>query len=137
MSDNIKVNRDIIIYDEKFYYLNDNKKRFLLEQFLDFKKFKKNLSEKEKNKNKNNVDDDGSIQNKIINLILNLGKNDDKFDENSDENKIGNIFLQYLLFNKEKLSEKDYTNISNKLKQSGKYLIKFISVLITYYKSIL
>ena len=135
MSDNIKVNRDIIIYDEKFYYLNDNKKRFLLEQFLDFKKFKKNLSDKEKNKNKNNVDDDGSIQNKIINLILNFGKNDDKFDENSDENKIGNIFLQYLLFNKEKLSEKDYTNISNKLKQSGKYLIKFISVLITYYKS--
>ena len=135
ISDNIKVNRDIIIYDEKFYYLNDNKKRFLLEQFLDFKKFKKNLSAKEKNKNKNNVDDDGSIQNKIINLILNLGKNDDKFDENSDENKIGNIFLQYLLFNKEKLSEKDYTNISNKLKQSGKYLIKFISVLITYYKS--
>ena len=131
ISENIKVNRDIIIYDEKFYYLNDNKKRFLLEQFLDFKKFKKNLSEKEKNKNNN---EDG-IQNDIIKLVFNLGKNDNNFNENNDENKTGNIFLHYLFINKEKIKEQDYSNISNKLKQSGKYIIKFISVLTTYYKS--
>ena len=41
IGENIKANRDIILYDEKFYYYNDNKKRFLPEQFLDFKKFKK------------------------------------------------------------------------------------------------
>ena len=35
--ENIKINRDIIIYDEKFYFFNENRKRFLLEQFLDFK----------------------------------------------------------------------------------------------------
>ena len=131
ISENIKVNRDIIIYDEKFYYLNDNKKRFLLEQFLDFKKFKKNLSEKEKNKNNN----EDAIQNDIIKLVFNLGKNDNNFNENNDENKTGNIFLHYLFINKEKIKEQDYSNISNKLKQSGKYIIKFISVLTTYYKS--
>ena len=43
IADNIKVNRDIILYDEKFNYYNDNRKRFLLEQFLDFKKFKKSF----------------------------------------------------------------------------------------------
>ena len=68
ISDNIKVNRDIIIYDEKFYFLNDNKKRFLLEQFLDFKKFKKNLSERENIKDKNNNEE--VIQNDIIDILI-------------------------------------------------------------------
>ncbi len=48
ISENIKVNRDIMLYDDKFYFYNDNKKRFLLVQFLDFKKFKKNTANIEK-----------------------------------------------------------------------------------------
>ena len=133
ISENIKVNRDIIIYDEKFYFFNDNKKRFLLEQFLDFKKFKKNLSEKENIKDKNNKEEE--MQNDIINKVFNLGKNDVGFIENDDEAKADNSFLNYLLFNNDKINEKDYQERLQKFKLKEKYIIKFMSVLITYYKS--
>jgi hypothetical protein len=54
IGDNIKVNRDIILYDEKFNYYNDNKKRFLFEQFLDFKKFKKSFYKQNNNTSQEN-----------------------------------------------------------------------------------
>ena len=132
--ENVKVNRDIIIYDEKFYFYNDNKKRFLLEQFLDFKKFKKNLSEKENIKEKKN-NDEKDIKDDIINKVFNLGKNDDSFIENDDEAKADSLFLKYLLFNQNKISDKDYDDILRKINRNDKNIIRFMSVLITFYKS--
>ena len=133
IGDNIKVNRDIMLYDEKFYFFNDNKKRFLLEQFLDFKKFKKNLSEKENLKKKNNNDD--IIKNDIINKVFLLGKIDDSFIEDDNESKVDDLFLKNLLFNKEKINDKEYNEKMNKLKQKEKNIIRFMSVLISFYKS--
>ena len=132
ISENIKVNRDIILYDEKFYFFNDNKKRFLLEQFLDFKKFKKNLEKKENKKDKNNNEEE--MKNDIINKIVNLGKNDDSFIEKEEEAKADYLFLNYLLFNKEKIEEKDYYEKMEKLKLKENNIIGFMSVLITFYK---
>ena len=163
IGDNIKANRDIILYDEKFNYYNDNKKRFLPEQFLDFKKFKKsytrqiNNAQQENNSNStfgnligffksnSNSSDNNSIANEdnnpeealqkdIRDKVLNLGKNDDSFIENDDEAKADSLFLKQILFNKEKINDNDFNNALNKLKQNDDNLIRFMSVLITFYK---
>ena len=158
IGDNIKANRDIILYDEKFNYYNDNKKRFLLEQFLDFKKFKKsfnkqNISNQINNNNStlgnllgffkssnnnedlnNNSDYEQNIKKYIKDLVLNLGKNDNKFNENDEEVKDENLFLKRILFNKEKIDEMDYNNILNKIKLDEQNLLRFMLVLIAFYR---
>ena len=158
IGDNVKVNRDIILYDEKFNYYNDNKKRFLLEQFLDFKKFKKsfnkqNISNQINNNNStlgnllgffkssnnnedlnNNSDYEQNIKKYIKDLVLNLGKNDNKFNENDEEVKDENLFLKRILFNKEKIDEMDYNNIINKIKLDEQNLLRFMLVLTAFYR---
>ncbi len=166
IADNIKVNRDIILYDEKFHY-HSNRKRFLLEQFLDFKKFKKNnldnknntpdsnnninqaignifgflrLNNNSNNDNNNlgeyNNHPEGQLKKDIREKILNLGNNNDSFIEKDDKAKKDSLFLKQLLFSKEKINDTDYNNyLTNTLKQNDNNLIRFMSVLITYYRS--
>ena len=133
ISENIKVNRDIMLYDDKFYFFNDNKKRFLLEQFLDFKKIKKNLFEKQNSKDKNNKEEE--IKNDIINNICNLGKVNNIFIEKDEEAKADNLFIKYLLFNEAKIDEKAYNDKLNNIQRKDINYIRFISVLITFYNS--
>ena len=128
ISENIKVNRDIMLYDDKFYFFNDNKKRFLLEQFLDFKKIKKNLFEKQNSKDKNNKEEE--IKNDIINNICNLGKVNNIFIEKDEEAKADNLFIKYLLFNEAKIDEKAYNDKLNNIQRKDINYIRFISVLI-------
>ena len=166
INDNVKVNRDIILYDEKFNYFNDNKKRFLFEQFLDFKKFKLALDKGNNNFNssENNASTKGNwlgffgkpatpetnksnnekIENKnpdeilkrdIIVKVLRLGKNDSKFIEKDDEAKADSLFLKAILFNKEKIDEANIEAEISKIKSKEQNLIRFMSVLITFYKS--
>ena len=104
-----------------------------MEQFLDFKKFKKNLTEKENTKNKNKNEEE--IQNDIINKVFNLGKYDESCIEISDELKADNEFLKNLLFNKTKINDKEYNDMMKKLKEKEKNIIQFMSLLITFYKS--
>ena len=163
----VKVNRDIILYDEKFNYYNDNRKRFLLEQFLDFKKFIKTLSIEtpnvnnpenntstignwfgflgkttviEQNNNNNNKESkaknpDELLKRDIIDKVLKLGKNDSKFIEKDDEAKANYLFLKALLFQKEKLNDVNTKAIISKIETKEQNLIRFMSVLITFYKS--
>ena len=166
INDNVKVNRDIILYDEKFNYFNDNKKRFLFEQFLDFKKFKLALDKGNNNYNtsENNTSAKGNwlgffgkptttesnntnnakIENKnpdeilkrdIIGKVLRLGKNDNKFIEKDDEAKADSLFLKEILFKKEKLDDALTQDAILKIKSKEQNLIRFMSVLITFYKS--
>ena len=166
INDNVKVNRDIILYDEKFNYYNDNKKRFLFEQFLDFKKFKLTLDRGNKNYNSSdnntsaignllgffgkptsnmpNNSNNEKIENKnpdeilkrdIIDKVLRLGKNDSKFIEKDDEAKADSLFLNAILFNKEKVDEANTKTAFSKIKSKEQNLIRFMSVLITFYKS--
>jgi len=170
ISDNIKVNRDIILYDEKFRYYNENRKRFLLEQFLDFKKFKKNFNSENKNNssqdfnnnlnlaignligffrgtstsinvdNNNNVVENNNpeeiLKKDIREKVLNLGKNSNSFIEKNNEAKSDSLFLKKILFNKEKINEDDFNNyFTNILKKNENNLVRFMSVLITFYRS--
>ena len=164
IGDNIKVNRDIILYDEKFNYYNDNKKRFLSEQFLDFKKFKKNFNKQNSNTsqenntnsalgsligffrannsandNNNNTNENTNpeeiLKKEIREKIFKLGKNDDSFIEKDDEAKADSLFLKKILFSKENINDKEYNDLLNKLKQNDNNLVRFISVLITFYKT--
>ena len=162
----VKVNRDIILYDEKFNYYNDNRKGFLLEQFLDFKKFIKTLSIEtpnvnnpenntstignwfgflgkttviEQNNNNNNKESkaknpDELLKRDIIDKVLKLGKNDSKFIEKDDEAKANYLFLKALLFQKEKLNDVNTKAIISKIETKEQILIRFMSVLITFYK---
>ena len=171
ITDNIKVNRDIILYDEKFNFHNNNK-RFLFEQFLDLKKFKKNNFERKtntnpdysinninqaignifgffrgnsasSNENNNNInvtDKNNHLEEKlkkdIREKILNLGNNNDSFISKDEKAKVDSLFLNQLLFNKEKINDADYDNyLTNTLKQNENNLVRFMSVLITYYKA--
>ena len=165
IGDNIKANRDIILYDEKFNYYNDNRKRFLPEQFLDFKKFKKNYSRQISNTpqennsnstfgniigffrpnslsndNNNNINENNNsspeeiLEKEIREKVLNLGKNKNSFIENDDEAKADSLFLNQILFNKDKINDTDFNNLLDKLKKNENNLIRFMSVLITFYK---
>ena len=163
IGDNVKVNRDIILYDEKFNFYNENKKRFLLEQFLDFKKFKKSFNKKsyistQDNNNStfgnlmgffrsnNSSGDTANNTKEIINLdeivkkdirkkVFKLGRNDESFIENDDEAKADQLFLNQILSNKEKIDEDKFNNLMSKIKQNETNLIRFMSVLITFYKT--
>ena len=167
IADNIKVNKDIILYDEKFDYYNDNKKRFLLVQFLDFKKFKKNTANIEKQTSNtpesnnsgstfgnllgffrgnstssvdtNNTGNDNNNSEEIIkkdlrDKVLNLGKNNKNNTEDDDEGKADKLFIEFLLEKKEKMDEEKVNNMIIKLKKNENDLIRFMSILITYYK---
>jgi hypothetical protein len=153
ITDNIKVNRDIILYDEKFNF-HSNKKRFLLEQFLDLKKFKKlnfeskinttsdysinninqtignifgffrgNSGSNNDNNNNNNANDKNNnleekLKKDIREKILSLGNNNDSFIAKDEKAKEDSLFLNQLLFNKEKINDTDYNNyLTNTLKQ--------------------
>ena len=164
IGDNVKVNRDIILYDEKFNYYNDNKKRFLFEQFLDFKKFKKSFNKQSNNasqenygnttfgnlmgffRSNNSVNDtsnnlkenenpDEIIKKDIMKKVFKLGRNDEKFIENDDEAKADELFLKQILSKKEKIDENDFKNLMNKIKQNEANLVRFMYVLITFYKT--
>ena len=164
IGDNVKVNRDIILYDEKFNYYNDNKKRFLFEQFLDFKKFKKSFNKQSNsssqenygnttfgnlmgffrsnnstndtsNNLKENENPDEIIKKDIMKKVFKLGRNDEKFIENDDEAKADELFLKQILSKKEKIDENDFKNLMNKIKQNEANLVRFIYVLITFYKT--
>ena len=163
IGNNIKVNRDIILYDEKFNYYNDNKKRFLSEQFLDFKKFKKSFNKQNNNSSQenninstigsligffrvnsssndfdNNITENSNpdeiLKKEIREKVFKLGKNDDSFIENDDEAKADSLFLKQILFSKENINDKEYNELLNKLKQNDNNLVRFMSVLITFYK---
>jgi hypothetical protein len=164
IGDNVKVNRDIILYDEKFNYYNDNKKRFLFEQFLDFKKFKKSFNKQSNsssqenygnttfgnlmgffrsnnstndtsNNLKENENPDEIIKKDIMKKVFKLGRNDEKFIENDDEAKADELFLKQILSKKEKIDENDFKNLMNKIKQNEANLVRFMYVLITFYKT--
>ena len=164
IGDNVKVNRDIILYDEKFNYYNDNKKRFLFEQFLDFKKFKKSFNKQSNsssqenygnttfgnlmgffrsnnsandtsNNSKENENPDEIIKKDIMKKVFKLGRNDEKFIENDDEAKADELFLKQILSKKEKIDENDFKNLMNKIKQNEANLVRFMYVLITFYKT--
>ena len=164
IGDNVKVNRDIILYDEKFNYYNDNKKRFLFEQFLDFKKFKKSFNKQSNSSSqenygnttfgnlmgffrsnnstndtssnlKENENPDEIIKKDIMKKVFKLGRNDEKFIENDDEAKADELFLKQILSKKEKIDENDFKNLMNKIKQNEANLVRFMYVLITFYKT--
>ena len=164
IGDNVKVNRDIILYDEKFNYYNDNKKRFLFEQFLDFKKFKKSFNKQSNNasqenygnttfgnlmgffRSNNSVNDtsnnlkenenpDEIIKKDIMKKVFKLGRNDEKFIENDDEAKADELFLKQILSKKEKIGENEFNCLMNKIKQNEANLVRFMYVLITFYKT--
>ena len=164
IGDNVKVNRDIILYDEKFNYYNDNKKRFLFEQFLDFKKFKKSFNKQSNsssqenygnttfgnlmgffrsnnstndasNNIKENENPDEILKKDIMKKVFKLGRNDEKFIENDDEAKADELFLKQILSKKEKIDEYEFNNLMNKIKQNEENLVRFMYVLITFYKT--
>ena len=164
IGDNVKVNRDIILYDEKFNYYNDNKKRFLFEQFLDFKKFKKSINKQSSNSSqenygnstfgnlmgffrsnnstndasnniKENENPDEILKKDIMKKVFKLGRNDEKFIENDDEAKADELFLKQILSKKEKIDEYEFNNLMNKIKQNEENLVRFMYVLITFYKT--
>ena len=164
IGDNVKVNRDIILYDEKFNYYNDNKKRFLFEQFLDFKKFKKSFNKQSSNSSqenygnstfgnlmgffrsnnstndasnniKENENPDEILKKDIMKKVFKLGRNDEKFIENDDEAKADELFLKQILSKKEKIDEYEFNNLMNKIKQNEENLVRFMYVLITFYKT--
>ena len=90
IGNNIQISRDMILYDEKFNYYNDYQKRFLLEKFLDYRKFSKNLNRRTysmENPTTNNSAGDTTLNYLFGFITGNSGTINTEKTENKNENK--------------------------------------------------
>ena len=145
----INVDNDVEYFKQDRNYINENKRRFLKEDFLDYEIFKKNV---EKNKvdgdlNNDNFKYDNSISMNNIILkyeitydkslkILNLGKinYDEKIEENEENKKINN-YIKELIDNEKELEREKYVYLLSYLSSNEQNIITFVNLLLkNFYK---
>ena len=133
----ISVDRDIQIFSEQNNYMNENKKRFLLEKFLDYKLLRNSGLNDDKNDSNNltlkklqNIND----TNKFM-KILNLGKiKEEKIEfKNEEENTINNYLIS-LLNDENKLDNEKYKYISDFINNSSDNINLVVNILLNQCK---
>ena len=133
----INIERDLKIYDEYNNFLNENKRRFLLEKFLDYRTLRnsgliddKNGENKiSYNKTKSSIDVSKYLK------IINLGKKNEiciNF-KNEDEKNI-NDYLMNLLKDDKKIDNDKYEFISNSIKNNNDNIELILNILINQCK---
>ena len=136
----VNVDKDINAFVEQNNYLGDNKKRFALEKFLDYKILRNNALNEEKNKisNKSSKQLDINDRKKFL-KILNLGKVDeDEGKENigakTEEERIINEYLMNIIMDiiKEdhKIDDNKYKYITEFIKKKPENIVIAIDLLL-------
>jgi hypothetical protein len=133
----ISVDRDIQIFSEQNNYMNENKKRFLLEKFLDYKLLRNTGLNDDKNASNNlalkklqNIND----TNKFM-KILNLGKiNEEKIEFKNEEENTVNNYLISLLKDENKLDNEKYKYISDFINNSSDNINIVVNILLNQCK---
>ena len=133
----INVERDLKIYSEHNNFLNENKRRFLLEKFLDYKTLRNSGLDDDKNGD-NSFSYSKAKSTKDVTKylkIINLGKKNEieiNF-KNEDENNI-NSYLMNLLKDDKKLDNEKYNYIYNSIKNNNGNIELILNILINQCK---
>ena len=141
----VNIKRDMEYFLQDMNYINENKRRFLNEQFLDYEIFKKNL---EKNKDLNNNMNENSINFNNSNMtyqisyeksikILELGKFVDdeiEFEIEGEENKKIDGYIKDLIESEETLSKEKYVFLLQYVDNNNSNISNFMDLLINHYK---
>ena len=145
----INVKNDIKYYKIDMNYLNENKRRFLKEEFLDYEILKKGIEAKEKEEEEEGetrlyVEHNLSSMKNIVakyNIsyekslrIINLGKIDEEIEiEDTEENKKINKYITELLTKEKELDREKYVFLLSYLSGKDENIIKFIDILMSHY----
>ena len=145
----INVKNDIKYYKIDMNYLNENKRRFLKEEFLDYEILKKGIEAKEKEEEEEDetrlyVEHNLSSMKNIVakyNIsyekslrIINLGKIDEEIEiEDTEENKKINKYITELLTKEKELDREKYVFLLSYLSGKDENIIKFIDILMSHY----
>ena len=147
----INIRQDMEYFIQDMNYLNENKRRFLNEQFLDYEIIKKNIDKNENDKEiKNNINVNVD---KLINIntnnsnlthnityekslqILEFGKKDnEKINIESEENKKIDSYIKELLESENELSRDKYIYLIQYMDKNNQNISIFMDLLIYYYK---
>ena len=144
----VNIKRDMEYFLKDINFINENKRRFLIEQFLDYEIFKKNI---EKNQNDNNCNNKKNRDNSIningsnigynINYeksvkILELGKyDDDEIVIEGEENKKIDGYIVELLEGENEFSREKYVYLLQYVDNNNQNISNFMELLINHYKS--
>ena len=127
----VNVDRDIEIFLEQNNYMNENKKRFLLEKFLDYKVLKSTGVNDNNNSNLSSKNIPIIKDNNILMKILNLGKNnEEKIELKNEEQKTINDHLINLLKDENKLDNEKYEYISDFINKSSDNINLVVNILL-------
>ena len=130
----IDVERDIKIFSEKNNYMNENKRRFLLEKFLDYKILRNNALKADKNK-LNNKFSTANLDIKKFLKILNLGKkNEEKIEFKTQEQKYIYEYLINIIENNNKIDDNKYKYISDFIKNNSDNILFVMDILLNQCK---
>ena len=145
----INVKIDIKYYKIDMNYMNENKRRFLKEEFLDYEILKKGIEAKEKEEEEEGetrlyVEHNLSSMKNIVakyNIsyekslrIINLGKIEEEIEiEDTEENKKINKYITELLTKEKELDREKYVFLLSYLSGKDENIIKFIDILMSHY----
>ena len=136
----LNIERDLNIFSEQNNYYNENKKRFFLERFLDYKLFmiddknKKNNSKERMNINKDIM--------KKYKDIINLGKTKDEdrsqnkelIELKTEEEKNINEYLISLLNEENKIDEKKFETIDEYINKNPENIKLVMNILLNQFQ---
>ena len=136
----LNIERDLNIFSEQNNYYNENKKRFFLERFLDYKLFmiddknKKNNSKERMNINKDIM--------KKYKDIINLGKtkgedrsqNEELIELKTEEEKNINEYLISLLNEENKIDEKKFETIDEYINKNPENIKLVMNILLNQFQ---
>ena len=133
----INVERDMTIFSEQNNYMYENKKRFMLEKFLDYKLLRNNGINDDKNSLNNKLFENIKITKDMnkISKILNLGKKkEEKIEYNNQEETNIYDFLLNLLNDKNQLDDYKYKYISNFITKKNENINFVMTILLNQCK---
>ena len=142
----ISIKRDLEYFKKDINYINDDKKRFITEKFLDYEIFKKH-KEKTQNENFNkiNFNEDNSItlngKNIMYNIsnensikVLDLCKNSqENFEVEGKENIQIDEYIIEILENSEDFSREKYLYLLQYVENDNKKINNFMELLLNHY----
>ena len=149
----INIKNDVEYFKQDNNYLNENKRRFLKEDFLDYELLKKNIENNEENYETGNNNSSlysessfGSMKNMISKYnityekslkIINLGKINKEEIEivNDEEFKKIDSYIAELLVSEKELQREKYVFILSHISGKDENIIKFADILLNYYQT--
>ena len=146
----INVKSDVEYFKQDNNYLNENKRRFLKEDFLDYELLKKSI---EKNEDQ---EEEGEtklyFENNLVSMknivakynitydkslkIINLGKINEEIEmENTEENKKIDSYIAELLVSEKELQREKYVFLLSHISGKDENIIKFTNILMNHYQT--